>query len=413
MDTPLEPDLLVDDIPAPRRSLRVAFVTETYPPEVNGVANTTAKFVAGLHLRQHDVQLVRPRQTRSDEPGAVTGLHEVLLRGLPIPAYPQLRMGVPSKRSLVRLWSQRRPDVVHVATEGPLGWSAVEAARHLRLPVTSDFRTNFHAYSRHYGVGWLHRPIMAYLRKFHNRCACTMVPTELLRRELERLGFQRLVVVARGVDTVQFSPVWRDERLRASWGVRPDDLVVGCVGRLAPEKNLPVALAAFRAIQARLPRSRLILVGEGPLRAELQQACPEAILVGARRGADLAAHYASLDLLLFPSTTETFGNVTTEALASGVPTVAYDYAAAAQVIRSGVDGVLVPFGATDSYVAAAVELASDPPARLAMGLRARSCALGLGWDDVIGRFEAQLAAACGALAAGERGPMRRAIPVAV
>ncbi len=408
MNTPHEPELQVDEFLTPRRSMRIAFVTETYPPEVNGVATTTAQFVDGLHARQHDVQLVRPRQTAGDAANAAPRFHEVLMRGLPIPNYPHLRMGVPSKRALVRLWSRRRPDVVHVATEGPLGWSALQAARHLELPVTSDFRTNFHAYSRHYGIGWLHRPIMAYLRKFHNRCACTLVPTELLRRDLEGAGFQRLKVVPRGVDTVQFSPVWRSEALRASWGVSPDDLVVGCVGRLAPEKNLHVLLAAFGRIRQVLPRARLVLVGDGPMRAELQGACPDAVFAGVQRGADLAAHYASMDLFLFPSMTETFGNVTTEALASGVPMVAFDHAAAGQLIEPGHNGLLAPFGDSEGFVARAVALARNDTLRQAIGPRARSMALQLGWDSVVARFEAHLAAACGAPVAG--GPARVRTP---
>ena len=176
MDDPAT-DFDVQSYPAERRSLRIALVTETYPPEVNGVATTLARVVEGLHRRGHELQLVRPRQ-KAVPPGPLTPrLDEVLMRGLPIPRYPHLRMGLPSKRALVKLWSMARPDVVHVATEGPLGWSALQAARHLHLPVTSDFRTNFHAYSRHYGIGWLNKPIMAYLRKFHNLAACTMVPT--------------------------------------------------------------------------------------------------------------------------------------------------------------------------------------------------------------------------------------------
>ena len=144
--------------------LRLALVTETYPPEVNGVAMTVAQLVDGLRARGHQLQLVRPRQP-GDEGGvaasATDACHEVLLRGLPIPRYPQLKMGLPAGRALVRRWKWQRPDLVHIATEGPLGWSALQAARQLGLPVTSDFRTNFHAYSQHYGIGWLQRPIMA------------------------------------------------------------------------------------------------------------------------------------------------------------------------------------------------------------------------------------------------------------
>ncbi|MFM2056756.1 MAG: hypothetical protein RLY71_1141 [Pseudomonadota bacterium] len=388
MDTTTPPGFVVDHYPAPQRTLRIAFVTETYPPEVNGVAMTIVKLVDGLHRRNHDVQLIRPRQEQAESATHGERFQEVLMRGMPIPRYPNLRMGMPSKRALVQLWSLQRPDVVHIATEGPLGWSALQAALQLKLPVSSDFRTNFHAYSRHYGIGWLHKPIMAYLRKFHNRTQCTMVPTEALRQELERCGVRHLKVVSRGVDTRQFSPQRRSPALRAEWGVQPDDPVVMCVGRLAAEKNLEAVLQAFTAIEHAHPQARLVLVGDGPLRAELQARCPRVVLAGQRGGADLAAHYASADLFLFASLSETFGNVTPEAMASGLPVVAFDYAAAAQLIRNADDnGVVVPCGDTAAFVQAALALAADPARRRRIGERACASAAQLDWDSIVERFE--------------------------
>ena len=114
--------IILEQLPVLKKSLRIAFVTETYPPEVNGVANTAARFVEGLRARNHEIQLVRPRQNRSDHAG--DGMQEVLMRGLPIPRYPGLKMGLPAKRALGALWSRQRPDIVHIVTEGPLGWSA-------------------------------------------------------------------------------------------------------------------------------------------------------------------------------------------------------------------------------------------------------------------------------------------------
>ncbi|MGM9489886.1 glycosyltransferase family 4 protein [Ideonella sp. YS5] len=377
----------VESLAAPRRSLRIACVTETYPPEVNGVAGTLARMIQGLQQRNHEIQLIRPRQNAGQSAESTPGFHEVLMRGLPVPRYSSLRMGMPSKRSLVQLWATHRPDVVHIATEGPLGWSALNAALHLKLPVCSDFRTNFHAYSRHYGIGWLHRPIMAYLRKFHNRTLRTMVPTEALRRDLEQAGFRRLAVVRRGVDTSQFDPAHRSHELRRAWGCAPDDLVVGCVGRLAQEKNLGLLSAAFAAIRQVVPRARLVLVGEGPMRAELQSRWPDAHFAGQQTEAALSAHYASMDLFLFPSLTETFGNVTPEAMASGLPVVAFDYAAAAQIIFNGRSGALVPFGREPAFIEQAVGLARTREARQAMGAAAREAATQLGWDSVVARLE--------------------------
>jgi glycosyltransferase involved in cell wall biosynthesis len=382
--------IVVNNLPAAKRSLRVALVTETYPPEVNGVAITLAQVVEGLHRRNHEVQLIRPRQQRHDEAGQDHGFQHVLMRGMPIPHYPNLRMGLPAKGALLQRWSRHRPDVVHIATEGPLGWSALQAARQLKLPVSSDFRTNFHAYSRHYGIGWLHKPIMAYLRKFHNHTQCTMVPTEALRRELERDGFRQVAVVSRGVDTARFSPQQRSSALRDQWGVASDDLVVICVGRLAPEKNLATLITAWQAVRDSDARAKLVFVGDGPMRTQLQAACPDAIFAGQRRGDDLAAHFASADLLLFPSLTETFGNVTTEALASGLAVVAFDYAAAAQVIRDGDNGALAPYADTPAFVRATLRLAGDAPTRRAMGQAARNSVGGLSWHHVVARFESTL-----------------------
>ena len=392
MESLAPPPIVVDNLPTAKSSLRVAFVTETYPPEVNGVSLTVARLVEGVQQRQHQVQLVRPRQPAIALADAPPQPHEVLMRGLPIPRYPNLRMGFPARRALVRLWSVHRPDVVHIATEGPLGWSALQAALHLRLPVCSDFRTNFHAYSQHYGVGWLRRPIMAYLRKFHNQTQCTMVPTDDLRQSLVSAGFHNVQVVSRGVDVDRFHPQHRSDALRAGWGVSADELVVACVGRLAAEKNLDLLLTAFEAIGQAGIKARLLLVGDGPLREVLRSRCPQAVLAGQRTGTDLAAHYASADLFVFPSLTETFGNVTAEAMASGLPVLAFDYAAAAQLIDSGVNGVLAPVADETLFVREAVRLAGDRTHRASLGAQARETACQIGWDSVVSRFVGVLSA---------------------
>lgn len=386
MNTAAEP-LVIENFPPLQRSLRIAVVTETYPPEVNGVALTVDRLVRGLQARNHDLQLVRPRQARLERAGAEEGLEQVLMRGLPIPRYPHLRMGMPAKKSLIGLWTLRRPDLVHVATEGPLGWSALQAARKLKLPISTDFRTNFHAYSRHYGMAWLEKPIAAYLRKFHNLAHCTMVPTPGLQAELGSMGFERLLVVARGVDTQRFMPARRNAALRAEWGVAPDDLVVLSVGRLAAEKNLHLLAQAHAAMRAVNPRCRLVVVGDGPEREAFQQACPDAILAGSRSGTDLADHYASADVFLFPSLTETYGNVTPEAMASGLAVLAFDYAAAAELIRHGQNGVLAPMGDAEAFVRRAADLAGNPPWVQTLRAGARDTTLALDWSQIVGQVE--------------------------
>ncbi len=390
--------IVLERLPVMKKALRVAFVSETYPPEVNGVANTAARFVEGLRLRNHEIQLVRPRQNSADQAGGEAGFHEVLMRGLPIPRYPSLKMGLPARQALIRMWSHHRPDIVHIVTEGPLGWSALQAAIKLKLPVSSDFRTNFHAYSRHYGVGWLQKPIAAYLRKFHNRTLMTMVPTNAMRGELAVMGFRNLRVVSRGVDTQLFSPARRDASLRESWGVAPEDLVILHVGRLAPEKNLEPVIDAFERIHSVEPRAKLVFVGDGPARDGLRARCKDAHFAGMRTGEDLAAHYASGDVFLFPSLTETFGNVTVEAMASGLAVVAYDYAAAAEHIIHGRSGRLARYDNTTDFVHQAVALAADLQQVREFGARARHIAEKLAWSRVVGEFETLLLAVVNARA---------------
>ena len=390
MPTQFEPDLIVDELPTHERSLRIAIVTETYPPEVNGVSLTVARFLEGLRARRHDIQLIRPRQSRGDSANDMGGIQQILLRGLPIPRYPQLKMGLPSKNALVKLWSFRRPDVVHIVTEGPLGWSALQAARKLKLPVTSDFRTNFHAYSKHYGIGWLQRPIFAYLRKFHNHTHTTMVPTESLRHELSGMGFNNVAVVARGVDTVRFSPAKRSRTLRSQWGADDDTTVVLYVGRIASEKNLSLLVEAYRAMRARDTNAKLVIVGDGPQRIEIQGRCPNAVFCGQQTGEHLAAHYASGDIFLFPSMSETFGNVTTEAMASGLAIVAFDYAAASQLLRHRESAQLAIFGNAQAYTQHAAELICDKDKIRRFGRAARSIAETLDWSIVVAQMEAVL-----------------------
>ncbi|NIM41848.1 MAG: glycosyltransferase [Hydrogenophaga sp.] len=379
--------ILVEEFPAARPSLRLSVVTETWPPEINGVALTLSRLVQGLCARNHQVQLIRPRQAREEAARQDPGFQELLMRGMPIPRYPDLKLGLPSKGSLVRAWTLHRPDLVHIATEGPLGWSALQAARRLRLPVTSDFRTNFHAYSRHYGVGWLKTPIVAYLRKFHNLTRCTMVPTQGLRAELQAIGFQNVQVVARGVDTQLFSPERRDEALRQSWGAGPDALVMVAVGRLAAEKNLEVVIQAYEAMRSAREDVRLVFVGDGPMRAALQQRCPAAHFAGMRRGEDLAAHYASADLFVFPSLTETFGNVTIEALASGLPVLAFDTAAAGDWVRPGHNGWLLPVDDARGLAQQALALARDPAQVRAAAAHARAQVAQLDWQQIARQVE--------------------------
>jgi glycosyltransferase involved in cell wall biosynthesis len=390
MENSVDTPIVLEDYPATRPSLRIAVVTETWPPEVNGVAMTLAKLVQGLSHRNHDVQLIRPRQTKTESPLNDSSLEEVLMRGMPIPRYPELKLGLPSKKTLVKTWTLRRPDVVHIATEGPLGWSALQAAKVLKLPVTSDFRTNFQSYSKHYGVGWLRKPIVAYLRKFHNATACTMVPTRELMRTLSENGFANLKVVARGVDTKLFNISKRDTSLRISWGATENTKILISVGRMAPEKNLDQVLKTYEALKHTDQAFKLVMVGDGPLRSQFQQRYPDIIFPGMLSQSNLAAYYASSDLFVFPSQTETFGNVTLEALASGIPVLAFDCAAARDWVQTGINGWLVAENNPDGFAAQAVAIFNSKDALDQITQSTRQQVVHLDWDQIAEQVESVL-----------------------
>ena len=387
MENSIDSPIVLEDYPATRPSLRIAVVTETWPPEVNGVAMTLAKLVQGLSHRNHDVQLIRPRQTKTDSPMSDASLEEVLMRGMPIPRYPELKLGLPSKKTLVKTWTLRRPDVVHIATEGPLGWSALQAAKVLKLPVTSDFRTNFQSYSKHYGVGWLRKPIVAYLRKFHNATACTMVPTRELMRTLSQNGFANLKVVSRGVDTKLFNIAKRDTSLRSSWGATDDTKVLISVGRMAPEKNLDQVLKTYDALKSTGQAFKLVMVGDGPLKEQFQKRYPEIIFPGMLSQTNLATYYASSDLFIFPSQTETFGNVTLEALASGIPVLAFDCAAARDWVQTGVNGWLIAENNPEGFAAQAVTIFNSKDLLDQITKSTRQQVVHLDWDQIAEQVE--------------------------
>lgn len=377
-------------------NLNVSLVTETFIPEVNGVAMTLGKLVHGLVNRGHCVQVIRPRQSASDKPSEKAGFNECLVGGIAIPLYRDLRFGWPAQNYLKTLWKKSRPDVVHVATEGPLGWSAVMAARKLGIPIISSYHTNFQNYSSHYGLGWLKKLIASYLRQFHNLTMATLVPTIALAKSLQSTGYNHVSVMSRGVDVAKFNPERRSTSLRESWGVNEQDLVLLYVGRLAKEKNIYQVLESFTEIQKKLPSTKLVFVGDGPLRKTLQSLCPDAIFAGTQIGDDLATYYASGDIFLFPSLTETFGNVVPEAMASGLGVVSYAYAAASNLIENNKNGVLVNLNSPSSFVNSALGLACD---RSKLNAIRELVALGvahLEWDKVCDRFEyAILAAAHG------------------
>ncbi|MBB4592731.1 glycosyltransferase family 4 protein [Xanthomonas cannabis] len=363
--------------------MRYAIVTETYPPEVNGVALTVHGLETGLRARGHQVDVVRPRQrVDSDATDAL------LVRGASLPRYPGLKFGLPATHRLIRHWRTTQPDAIYVATEGPLGWSAMRAARRLGIPVASGFHTRFDEYLPDYGAAWLQGTALRWMRRFHNQADATLVPTRELLQFLRNDGFARVQLLARAVDSQQFDQRRRDPALRAEWGIDGDGFAAIYVGRIANEKNLPLAIQAFRTLQRARPEARFVWVGDGPAREKIAQEHPDFIFCGIQRGEALARHFASGDLFLFPSRSETFGNVTLEAMASGVATVAFDYGAAREYLRSGQNGAAVD--SDDAFIQAAVALTQDDALRQRLGTAAAQAMKRLHPDNVVSDFEALL-----------------------
>lgn len=363
--------------------LHLCLVTETYLPEVNGVANSLQRLISHLNPELFRVSIIRtaPKVEYEQAP------NEIWVRGLSVPQYPDVQLGLPAGQRIRRAWKLDPPDIVYVATEGFLGASAVAQARYFSLPVISAFHTNFHRYSDYYGMGWIHTAVMAWMRRFHNRTDATLVPSRAMVKELSAARIERVEWLSHGVDCQHFCPSLRRQELRRDWGVK-DEIVLLYVGRLAAEKNLQVALEAAEVAMKHGHRVRTVVVGDGPLRAELQAHYPHMLFTGVKTGSELASHYASADVFLMPSQTETFGLVTLEAMASGLPVVAYNMAAAGECVRVGVDGYLAQDETPSAFSAALLQMLNFDPTL--MGIDARSQAESYSWQMVARQFERRL-----------------------
>ena len=361
-------------------SMKIDIVTDTFAPDVNGVAMTLGRLTDGLRKRDHRVHVIRTGDGKDDE---------TIAASIPLPGYREVRIGLPASLMLRLRWMKRRPDAIYVATESPLGKSAVKAAKILGIPVMTGFHTNFHEYMKRYSLGSFQPMVMAYLKRFHDRADCTLAPSRELVERLRDEGFENVHLMGRGVDTELFCPSKRCEILRDSWGATKTAPVAIVVGRVAAEKNLELAIQCFSEMRALAPDLCCVMVGDGPLREKLAAKHPWVHFSGVQIGDDLGRHYASADILLFPSETETFGNVVLEAMASGLTTVAYDYAAAAKFVKHGENGLKAAKGDDAGFkeqAIAALEIGKSHPIRIA----AREIALTQGWTEVVEQFEGHL-----------------------
>ncbi len=322
---------------------------------------------------------------RENPPTEKPGLGISMFPALALPNYPEILLPFATPGRLRRLLRAQAPDVMHIATEGPLGWAALRAARSLGLPVISSYHTNFSQYLGAYRLGFVEGPAWRYLRWFHNRTARTFCPTASIRDLLRAKGFARVGIWGRGVDGGRFHPAKRDPELRRSLGFAPEDRVFVYCGRLAAEKNLPLLMSAFRHLAS--PRARLLLIGDGPLREQLAaQADTRVVFTGYRQGEELARLYAAADVMTFPSLTETFGNVMLEAMAAGLPVVGFNVPGPKDVIRPGETGRLLETIDAAALAGAMAELMEDEQERRRLGVNARAYALRQNWfaiNDVV------------------------------
>lgn len=365
-----------------RTFMKIEIVTDTFIPDVNGVAITLGRLTDGMRQRGHRVHVIHT--------GDSAAAGETCAAAVALPGYKEVRVGLPKPFELRARWIKKRPDAIYVATESPLGKSALKAANALGIPVATGFHTNFHQYMEQYGMGGLQPMAMAYLRNFHQRANCTLTPSRDMVEKLAAEGVENVYLIGRGVDTNLFTPAKRCAALRATWGARAASPVAMIVGRVAAEKNFDLAMQTFEKMRQSFPDVQCVVVGDGPLLGKLTEKFPWVHFPGVQTGESLACHYASADVLIFPSETETFGNVLLEGMASGLATVSYDYAAAALHVKSGENGLKATRGDSSSFMDLALK-ALTMHAGHNLREAARETASSLGWDMVIAEFEHRLA----------------------
>jgi phosphatidylinositol alpha 1,6-mannosyltransferase len=374
--------------------VRIAIISESFPPDVNGVAHCVLRVAEHLVRCGHHPLVIAPEPARSVAAGPAPAPGHppcpvLRMPSLPMPGYPGLRLGLPSRR-LRRILVEHRTELVHLASPFLLGASGAAAARRLRLPTVAVHQTDVPGYARVYGFGRLAEAVAWHrLRTIHNGADRTLAPSTASAAELDARGIARVWLWGRGVDTERFHPAKRNAALRRA--LAPGgELLVGYVGRLAIEKRVDL-LAGIAA----MPGVRLVIVGAGPAAETLRRAMPAAVFLGQRQGEDLAQIYASLDVFVHSGSHETFGQTLQEAAASGLPVVAPAAGGPLDLIQDGVTGHLVAPGSAAALEAAVAKLGANRALRTVMGAAARKKVLGRSWsalgDELIGHYTAVLA----------------------
>jgi len=367
--------------------MRIAIITESFAPDLNGVANCVLRVAEHLVQRGHQPLVVAPEPAGSQPAGPFPYPVE-RVPSMSLPGYPGFRLGLPS-RAVRSALARHGTDLVHLASPVFLGATGSTAARHLGLPVIAVYQTDIPAYARAYGWhGAGEAAAWRWLRRIHNAAERTLAPSTAVMTQLRAHGFERIWLWGRGVDLARFSPGKRSAALRRE--LAPDGAVLaGYVGRLATEKRVDLL-----ACVAALPGVRLVVVGGGPAAAALRAQMPSALFLGEQRGEQLARTYASLDVFVHSGPHETFGQTLQEAAASGVPVVAPAAGGPLDLVDHGVTGILVPPGSAPELAAAVARLAADPGLRAEQGRAARQRVLTRDWsvigDTLTSHYEAVL-----------------------
>ena len=354
--------------------MHIEFVTDTYPPDINGAAKTLSYLVTCLRAEGHKITMIGPHPES-----------ELKVASIRVPKYASVNLGLITQSRLRKHWQKSRPDVIYIAGEAFLGSSAVKAASQLGIPTIAGYHTNYDQYAANWKMKFLAARATRYMINFHKRATATVAPSDSVMNDLQELGYNDLHVLGRGVDADLFHPSKRSADRRAEWGADSNTPVALFASRVSPEKNLTLLSQAFKKMQQLNPDTRCVIVGDGPSYKRFKRENPNVICCRFKHGEELAEIYASADIMVFPSLTETFGNTVTEALASGLVVVAYDYAAAQMHIEHEVNGLLADYSNEEQFFQRcdqALQLVSDEPLRAA----AQRGVSNLTWDTVAQRL---------------------------
>lgn len=373
--------------------MRVAIVAESFLPQVNGVTNSVLRVLEHLRERGHEALVIAPYD--DGVPDSYAGYPVIALSAMSLPGYADVRIGLTPTAQFERIFADFAPDVVHLAAPFAMGYNAVLATSRMSIPSVAVFQTEIANYAASYGWARITPILWHRLRRIHSLATLTLAPSTYTAQTLIERGVPRVRIWGRGVDSVRFNPSKRDEVLRAE--LAPNgEVIVGYMGRLAPEKRV-----ADLAVLADVPGSRLVIVGDGPLRAETEAQLPDAYFCGKLDGDELPRVVASMDVFVHPGELETFGQAIQEAEACGVPVIAPAIGGPLDLIQPDVNGLLYPPGDTATMRAHVEALVNDAARRDRLAAGALAFVEHRTWSYICDQLLGHYADACSTVRQGE------------